>query len=122
MANVVSPLMIDTIWSSTNPGRSIRKVVVDFYCEYAAPDYMVPNIITYHPEFRQDLLVRMIESNQRRARGLYSGKSFCHYHEHDENNVYCPPQASPVPGSGDMFRCARGYGGGRTYSDGFPSV
>lgn len=49
------------IWSATTPGRSIRRMVIDYYVKHVDIDDIKEEVVGYHPDFTKDLMLKAVE-------------------------------------------------------------
>jgi hypothetical protein len=59
--NVFPPKLIEQIWSATTSGRSIRRLVVDYYVKHVSVEAMKAEPELYHHEFTRDLMFKAME-------------------------------------------------------------
>lgn len=59
--NVFPPELAARVWSATTPGRSIRRLIVDYYAKHVGATIVKGEVAEYHPDFTKDLLVKAIE-------------------------------------------------------------
>lgn len=86
---VINPSLISTIYASTTPGRALRRVVVDYYAEYAAYPVEGPLEGDFDAEFKQELLVEVARRQVEGERELLEGCDNCLYHKHDKSHPVC---------------------------------
>jgi hypothetical protein len=56
--NVFPPKLIEQIWSATTSGRSIRRLVVDYYVKHVSVEAMKAEPELYHHEFTKGSYVQ----------------------------------------------------------------
>jgi hypothetical protein len=63
-AAIFPPSMIMLIWSATAPGRSLRRMVVDYYATKVSISLVEEHFEEYHPDFVQELTQKIMEIHQ----------------------------------------------------------
>jgi hypothetical protein len=105
-AKVITPETVSSIWSRTAGDRAIRRLVVDYYALYGWANEVVLFVDECGTDFKQDLLLRILELARVGDRGNLGNfkpggidrslrradptrQKPCHYHEHDEQHPKC---------------------------------
>lgn len=73
-------------WSATTAGRSLRRLILDYYVFYVLTKDVEKDVDEHHPEFVKDLMLaslRMVDSRCSIWKTPLE-KAGCHYHEHDD--------------------------------------
>jgi hypothetical protein len=85
---------IELIYAATTEGRSLRRLVVDFYAADADPPQLWENESQWHPEFINDI---KMEYGRPDDDYYNDGRISCYYHEHMGPRIplcMCPFYAS----------------------------
>jgi hypothetical protein len=69
--NVFPPKLIEQIWSATTSGRSIRRLVVDYYVKHVSVEAMKAESELYHHEFTKGSYVQGNICPSNRDAGYY---------------------------------------------------
>lgn len=87
--------MINKIWSTTTPGRALRRLIVEYYAQSVTASEILPSINELDWSFKQEVMLRMMEEKEDDDRKCFS-LSFgpCYWHEHDKQH----PQYHQRPG------------------------
>ena len=77
------------IWSATTAGRSIRRMVIDYYITYVCVEGVEKNMYEHHPDFLKELMLAALHVvDNISPHGLIPAekteKSGCYYHDHVE--------------------------------------
>jgi len=59
--NMFPPELVTLVWSATTPGRSIRRLIIDYYAKHIGAAVIKAGVSEYYLEFTRDLLVKAIE-------------------------------------------------------------
>lgn len=82
--NVFPPELAAQVWSATTPGRSIRRLIVDYYAKHIGAAAVKGEVADYHPDFTRDLLVKAIEVVKNDEENICPSKrDSCFYHEYE---------------------------------------
>jgi hypothetical protein len=60
-SNAIPPKLIEQIWSATTSGRSIRRLMVDYYVKHVRVKAMEAESADYNHEFTKDLMFKAME-------------------------------------------------------------
>jgi len=72
------------VWSATTPGRSIRRLIVDYYAKHIGAAIVKGEVADYHPDFTKYLLVKAIEVVKNDEENVCPSKrDSCFYHEYE---------------------------------------
>jgi hypothetical protein len=82
--NVFPPELAAQVWTATTQGRSIRRLIVDYYAKHVGATIVRGEVTEYHPEFTKDLLVKAIEVVKNDEENICpSMRDSCFYHEYE---------------------------------------
>ena len=82
--NVFPPELAAQVWSATTPGRSIRRLIIDYYAKHVGAATVQADVVKYHPDFTKDLLVKAIEIVKNDEENICPSKrDSCFYHEYE---------------------------------------
>jgi hypothetical protein len=82
--NVFPPELATQVWSATTPGRSIRRLIIDYYAKHVGATVLKGEVAEYHPDFTKDLLVKAIEIVKNDEENICPSKrDSCFYHEYE---------------------------------------
>ena len=84
--NVFPPELAAQIWSATTPGRSMRRLIIDYYAKHIGAATVEAQVAEYHPNFTKDLLVKAIEVVKNDEENICPSKrDSCFYHEYESH-------------------------------------
>lgn len=82
--NVFPPELGVQVWSTTTPGRSIRRLIIDYYAKHVGAATVQAQVAEYHPDFTRNLLVKAIEGVKNDEENICPSKrSSYFYHEYE---------------------------------------
>lgn len=82
--NAFPPELAAQIWSATTPGRSLRRLVIDYYAKHVRVKFVKAEMAEYHPDFTKDLMVKAMEIVEDDDHNICPSKRDPYfYHEYD---------------------------------------
>jgi len=97
-AAVFPPSLIMLIWPVTAPGRSLRKMVVDYYATKVPISLVEEHFEEYHPDFVQELTQKIVEIQQNAENNPSTAQVNGHsttaqvHGDHDHESATDPPR------------------------------
>lgn len=92
----IKPEIINMIWSSTTPGRAIRRLVLEYYSQCITAAQMSPSMDELDSSFKQELMLHMMDfKNNAGNRILSLREDLCRWHEHDKQHPECHEKLEP---------------------------
>ena len=85
--NVFPPELAAQVWFATTPGRSIRRLIVDYYAKHVGATVVKDEVAEYYLDFTKDLLIKAIEVVKNDEENIcLSKRDSCFYHEYDSRD------------------------------------
>ena len=84
-----TPDMTNVVWSAKTPGRSLRRLLLDFYIGNVWAEYVEENMDDLHPEFVKELMLAALNKVDLQDSAFLTpfdrvSKEPCYYHDHDD--------------------------------------